>query len=313
MVRATVFTCATLLAVPLLLIALVLTVRPAPSTASGQPDGAPSSFARQDIPPEYLRWYMDAARTCPGLHWSALAGIGKVESDHGRSRLSGIRSGHNHAGAGGPMQFLAPTWAAYGADANGDGHKDRYDPADAIHGAAAYLCATGARGGDRSGLRKALFTYNHAHWYVDLVLRWAARYAASPVAVVGGVAAKVIAYARAQLGKPYGWGATGPHAYDCSGLAMMAYRAAGITIPRTTFAQWPYGVRIPKGHEQPGDLVFFNSGPGTATDRPGHVGIVIGGGRMINARCTACRPGIAIQPYDRPTLIGFTRPVARRN
>ena len=56
-----------------------------------------------------------------------------------------------------------------------------------------------------------------------------------------GTAAAIIAYARAQLGKPYRWGGTGPDAYDCSGLAMQAYAAAGFSIPRTSQEQWAWG------------------------------------------------------------------------
>src|SRR5690606_34245683 len=90
--------------------------------------GAPTALARSDIPPAYLRWYMDAAQACPGLGWNVLAAIGKIETDHGRSTLPGVHTGQNHAGAGGPMQFLAPTWAAYGTDGDHDGTKDRYNP-----------------------------------------------------------------------------------------------------------------------------------------------------------------------------------------
>ena len=89
----------------------------------------------------------------------------------------------------------------------------------------------------------------------------------------------------------------------------MAYRNAGLTIPRTTFGQWPFGVRIEPGEERPGDLVFFNTGPGTRPDSPGHVGLVVAPGRMIEARCTNCGP-IKVTTYrDRPALVGFTRPL----
>ena len=97
-----------------------------------------------------------------------------------------------------------------------------------------------------------------------------------------GTAGKVLAYAEAQLGKPYQWGATGPDAFDCSGLAMMAYRAAGITIPRTGQQQWASGPRIPASQARPGDLVFFAGSDGTMT-APGHVGIVSGHNTMIDA------------------------------
>jgi cell wall-associated NlpC family hydrolase len=80
-----------------------------------------------------------------------------------------------------------------------------------------------------------------------------------------GAAGKVIAYAKAQIGKPYLWGATGPDAFDCSGLTMTAYRAAGITIPRTSQQQWAYGPQVPASQVQPGDLVFFAGSDGTMT------------------------------------------------
>ena len=69
--------------------------------------------------------------------------------------------------------------------------------------------------------------------------------------------AAAIAFAREQLGKPYLWGGTGPDAFDCSGLVMMAYRAAGISIPRTSQQQWAWGPQVPASQVKPGDLVFF--------------------------------------------------------
>ena len=125
------------------------------------------------------------------------------------------------------------------------------------------------------------------------------------------VVANVIAYARAQLGKPYQWGATGPGAFDCSGLVMMAYRAAGIDIPRTAQLQWAWGPTIQPGQEQPGDLVFFAGSDGTATS-PGHVGLVIGPGEMIEAYATSFP--IRVAPFGSNAAagdqvpVGFTRP-----
>ena len=144
------------------------------SKAAGAPVGAPSAYAVADIPPEMLAIYRKAAETCPGLSWSVLAGIGSVETDHGRSTLPGVHSGENFAGAGGPMQFLQGTWDAYGVDGDGDGDKDRYDPTDAVFGAANYLCANGA--GEPEKLRSAIWHYNHSEAYIDDVLARAARY-----------------------------------------------------------------------------------------------------------------------------------------
>ncbi|HEY2959003.1 MAG TPA: hypothetical protein VGM21_12470 [Actinomycetota bacterium] len=104
----------------------------------------PAAAARADIPGGYLRLYRAAVKQqCPGLPWAILAGIGKVESDHGRAQLPGVRSGLNSAGCcAGPMQFNLTdgppsTWATYGRGSP-------YDPAAAIPAAARKLCADGA-------------------------------------------------------------------------------------------------------------------------------------------------------------------------
>jgi cell wall-associated NlpC family hydrolase len=121
-------------------------------------------------------------------------------------------------------------------------------------------------------------------------------------------ALEVVLYAADQLGKPYQWGATGPDAFDCSGLAMMAYRAAGVAIPRTSQQQWAFGPRVAPSAVEPGDLVFFAGSDGTMT-APGHVGIVIGQGLMIDAPFTGA--DIRIEPYAGTAgLVGFTRPEA---
>jgi hypothetical protein len=140
----------------------------------------PSAAARADIPASYLRLYRRAAGRCPGLPWSVLAAVGKVESDHGRSRLPGVRSGWNAAGAAGPMQFgigvgrAGNAWARYGADFDHDGRRSVYDPGDAIPAAARYLCAAGAP----RRLDRALYAYNHSWAYVAKVKDLAARYRA---------------------------------------------------------------------------------------------------------------------------------------
>jgi hypothetical protein len=140
-----------------------------------QDDGV-SALAQDEIPPTYLRLYEQAAQRY-GLDWAILAGIGKLECDHGRDPdPSCTKEGAvNSAGAGGPMQFIASTWARYGVDGDGDGQVDRWDPADAIFGAANYLRASGAPG----NYREAIYAYNHAEWYVAEVESWASRYASS--------------------------------------------------------------------------------------------------------------------------------------
>jgi cell wall-associated NlpC family hydrolase len=241
----------------------------------------PAPAAQADIPPGYLQLYLAAGATY-GLPWQLLAGIGKVECDHGRAPAPACtREGaENSAGAGGPMQFLAGTWASYGVDADGDGRADRWDPADAIYAAANYLRASGAP----RDLHAAIFAYNHSETYVDDVLRWAATYGhqAQPTTVAAsGAAGRAVAYARSQLGVPYRYGGETPGGgFDCSGLVQAAYQAAGIALPRVAQQQYDAGPHLAPGtRPQPGDLVFFGPSP-TAV---GHVGIVVSPGLMVDA------------------------------
>jgi hypothetical protein len=139
------------------------------------PQATPSRLAQADIPGRYLGLYQQAARHhCPGLPWAALAGVGKVESDHGRSRAPGVRSGWNRAGAAGPMQFgigvgrAGNAWARYGTGRRADVYK----PERAIPAAARYLCDAGAS----RRLDSALYAYNPSSAYVARVKRWTARY-----------------------------------------------------------------------------------------------------------------------------------------
>jgi len=172
-----------ILGAPLALIALIVAIFGGIAgtlTAPGVSTYAPSPFALRDIPPAYLRLYQEAAITS-GLGWEYLAAIGKIETDHGRSLAPGSRSGENHAGAGGPMQFLQATFDAYAVDGNNDGRKSRYDPEDAIPSAANYLKASGAPG----DWDRALFAYNHAGWYVDAVQKLAKRLRGAPLGPTG--------------------------------------------------------------------------------------------------------------------------------
>lgn len=145
----------------------------------------PSQAALADIPAELLDVYRQVAEATCSMPWPVLAAVGKIETDHGRSTLPGVHSGANQAGAMGPMQFLAGTWAAYGRDGDGDGHADVYNATDAVWGAANYLCANGA--GDPTRLRDAIWSYNHDSSYVEQVLEVAARYSASAALSAGDV------------------------------------------------------------------------------------------------------------------------------
>src|ERR1022692_2262617 len=289
------------------LVAPMMLFASASSAGNGSGTQPPvSTSAQNSIPANYLAVFktIGAKYRVP---WVILAGIAKVESDDGQTTLPGVHSGANAFGAA--------------VDANGDGVASVYEPADAIAGAAKYLLEHGIL----DNVSDAIFAYNHLESYVQSVLGWANTYAKggfsiSPVTVdsaptcIPGVgeasnngAATAIAFAEQQLGKSYQWGGTGPDAFDCSGLVMEAYRAAGIDIPRTSELQWRGGPKVPAADVEPGDLVFFIGADGSPT-APGHVGLVIGGGMMIEAFA----PGfpIRIAPYGNRQPIGFVRPWA---
>jgi uncharacterized protein YfcZ (UPF0381/DUF406 family) len=138
--------------------------------AAGQARVA-SAHASETLPADYHALYVAAARTCAGMTWGLLAAIGQVESGHGANTST------SYAGAQGPMQFLPSTFASYAVDGDHDGVTDIHDPADAIFTAARYLCANGA-GRDEESTARAVWHYNHADWYVALVLKLAGQYAA---------------------------------------------------------------------------------------------------------------------------------------
>jgi membrane-bound lytic murein transglycosylase B len=117
-----------------------------------------------------LIYHHAAASECPGLSWSVLAAIGQVESGHGRDTST------SYAGAMGPMQFLPSTFVTYAVDGDNDGSADIMSAPDAIFTAAHYLCANGAAG-NPDALYRAIWHYNHADWYVQMVLTLAQQYA----------------------------------------------------------------------------------------------------------------------------------------
>jgi cell wall-associated NlpC family hydrolase len=310
--------------------------------------GQPAAGAKaKTIPADYLYWYKRVGQQY-GVPWTILAGIGTVESDNGRTTLPGVHSGSNAFGAAGPMQIgiggaAGNVWGGLpvhpasevvngvATDEDGGPNASVYDPADAIAGAAKYLLQSQVQANPAG----AIFAYNHLQSYVQSVLYYASAYAGGNFSVIsaqmpsgssaagctgtamaGGVpaidapnqaVATAIAFAEQQLGKPYLFGGTGPDAFDCSGLVMMAYRAAGINIERTSEQQWATEVRIPASQVQPGDLVFFAGADGTPTS-PGHVGLVIGGGKMIEAYATGFP--IRVATYTNRVIVGFTRPWA---
>ena len=324
------------------------------TVANAQQPGV-SAAAANSIPSDYLKWFQRVGLQY-SVSWTVLAGIGKVESDDGRTNLPGVKTGSNAFGAAGPMQIgirgaSGNQWggaavhkaslvvSGVATDEDGDGTASVYDVADSIAGAAKYLVAHGVQ----QNVPAAIFAYNHATWYVQEVLNWASTYASGGFTVAdasqnGGTAnvtgadsqsctqnsvlasfvapnsivATAVSYAEEQLGKPYLWGGTGPAAYDCSGLVMMAYRAAGVNIPRTSQDQWKHLPHVPASKVIPGDLVFFVGADGKP-NAPGHVGLVIAKNTMIEAYATGFPIRISTfgtpqSPGGEAKVVGFAQP-----
>ena len=300
----------TLVSLPLLVIS-GLSSLPAPTT--------PTATAVGDVPPNMLALYQRAALTCPGLDWSILAAVGKVETDHGRSSAIGVKSGANAAGARGPMQFLPGTFAAYShpveadpvaTEPHGGGPVSPYDSVDAVYAAARYLCTAGVA----DNVHDALVTYNCGNrgpqcqlasaGYAASVLRIASGYARldDQVSAAGQLAVQA---AMGMLGTPYVWGGESPSGFDCSGLAQWAYAHAGIALPRTAQEQYDAGPRrsvvmVP----QVGDLVFF----GADARHVSHVGIYVGGGVMVDAPHTGATVRLDRIDTFLPHQVGLTAP-----
>jgi hypothetical protein len=184
--------------------AILLALTGTPPTAAGTFGG--------DIPPVALAAYVTAAQRCEGLDWTLLAGVGRVDSNHGRigrgtidttgtvappivgialNGTNNTRAIPSPAGgspwhddpvwdrAVGPMQFITGTWTAHGVDANGDGQATPHNIHDATAAAADLLCGPDGRMGD---LRQAIGRYNNSTAYVDEVLAWASVYATTVTA-----------------------------------------------------------------------------------------------------------------------------------
>jgi hypothetical protein len=141
------------------------------------PVGVPNFFIDKFRIPPFLLPIYQAAGMEYGVRWEVLAAINEIETDYGRNL--NISS----AGALGWMQFMPETWGVYGTDGNLDGRKDPFNPVDAIFATARYLKAAGAD----DDLRKAIFAYNHADWYVDSVLIRARLIGGLPADLVGSL------------------------------------------------------------------------------------------------------------------------------
>ncbi len=139
--------------------------------------GVPNFVIRKFRVPVFLLPIYQAAGIQYGIRWEILAAINEIETDYGRNLNV------SSAGALGWMQFIPSSWRAYGVDANKDGKKDPYNPVDAIFAAGRYLKAAGYE----QDVRRSIFAYNHADWYVDSVMLRARLIAGVPADLVGSL------------------------------------------------------------------------------------------------------------------------------
>lgn len=197
-----------------------------------------------------------------------------------------INTGNGYYGG---LQFSASTWAAYG----GRHFAVRADLA--------------SKGAQITVAERVLATQGPGAWPVcgarAGLVRGGLRPQLAEVSTAGtSVSARAVAYARGALGRPYVYGATGPRAYDCSGLTMASWHAAGVSIPRTSSAQWARLRHIPASQVRPGDIVVYAGG--------GHVALYVGGGQIIEAP----RPGKSVQTapwrsgWYASAFVGVVRP-----
>lgn len=228
------------------------------------------------VPDSLMNLYLRAGQKY-GVPWPLLAGVGMEETAHGRNNHT------SSAGAVGVMQFMPGTFARYGVDGNGDGRVDIRNDADSVYSAANALRAWGATEG-AAGVRQALFSYNHAQWYVNDVLHYAGAYAEgsggiactdAPQPAGTAQAAGAVRWADSKVGHKFRFGADGPDAWDSSSFVQAAYAQVGVRLPRTAQEQraWlasGHGTRVQPGDARPGDLIFEDSYLG-----PNHIGFVM--------------------------------------
>ncbi|MDR0140147.1 bifunctional lytic transglycosylase/C40 family peptidase [Metabacillus idriensis] len=284
--------------------------------------GEISELGANEIPAQYLPIYQ-AAEQKYGVPWNLLAAHHRVET-----RFSTLEVMVSPVGAAGHMQFMPLTWigwsypggnrlgnanipsetltdpimikkyGGYGVDANGDGKADPWDIEDAIFSAANYLAANGAAEGD---LRRAVFAYNHADWYVEEVLGFADQYVKGYVSVGGGsgenTGIAVVDVGNRWIGNSvyvFGGGRNQSDIsrgrFDCSSFVHWAFKEVGVDLGPLTSTSTEtlkhLGKPVTADKLQPGDLVFFNT-----YKRDGHVGIYVGNGKFIGAQSST---GVAI-------------------
>ncbi|MYU02182.1 MULTISPECIES: bifunctional lytic transglycosylase/C40 family peptidase [unclassified Streptomyces] len=291
-------------------------------SASAQ-DAGPGGGITTDAPvPGWVRELINKnAGKCPQVTASLLAAQLFTESGFNSGAVSPV-------GALGIAQFMPATWADQGRDGNGDGVKDARNPADAIAAQAEYDCTLAAEvkkvPGDSTDNMLAAYNaggpavikyngippYSETREYVRKIRALASKWADAvrPDAPAGKGPARAITAAKTALGSWYQWGGScampfkGMGGCDCSSLTKMAWSAAGVNLPRTTYDQVHAGTAVNAVSQlRPGDLLF--TVPGRAG--PEHVGMYIGNGQVIDAPHTGAQVRIKPLSYWKPQIIAM--------
>jgi cell wall-associated NlpC family hydrolase len=271
-------------------------------SASPVPTG---SVDTSRIPAPYVTWVLRAGSLCTAITPAIIAAQDQVESSWNPGAVSS-------AGAEGIAQFLPATFVTWGRNDDGTGDVSPFNPRDAIMAQGRYDCSLAALAqnllstGQATGTAAdvALAAYNAGPGAVEAAhgipadaagyVRQIDELAATGYTAASGQGLAAVAAAETALGTPYHYGGscTDPHGSDpsgwcdCSSLAQMAWRAAGVNLPRTTYQQVYAGTPVTSVSQlQPGDLIFIPGSDGTAAS-PGHVGIYVGNGWLIDAPYT---------------------------
>ncbi|MFI8658018.1 C40 family peptidase [Priestia megaterium] len=286
-----------------------------------------SAVGEKEIPAQFIPIYKEAAAKY-NVPWPLLAAEHKVET-----RFSSIKNMISPVGATGHLQFMPCTWVGwahpsckglglgnipkseltnparisalggYGVDGDGDGKADPDNLKDAIFSAANYLSQSGASSGTTAGIRKAVYTYNHAGWYVDRVMKYMNLYASGKAVVVdvGGVPTmptgtgsgsaaieKAIAAGMPLVGKsPYNFGGgrtqydINRKSFDCSSFMRWIFEQGGVNLgpvsATTTDTLVKLGKPVKPSEMKRGDLVFFDT-----YKINGHVGVYLGNNQVLH-------------------------------
>ncbi|KUO00063.1 bifunctional lytic transglycosylase/C40 family peptidase [Streptomyces caeruleatus] len=291
-------------------------------SASAQETGPGGSITTDAPVPGWVRALISKhAGECPQVTASLLAAQLYTESKFDPDAKSRV-------GALGIAQFMPATWSQHGVDGDGDGVKDIRNPADAIAAQAKYDCTLAREvkevpgdstdnmlaaynaGGpaviDFGGIPPYPETRNYVRDIRQLAEKWAD--AVQPNAPAGKGAARAISAAKTALGSWYRWGGgcvkpyEGANGCDCSSLTKMAWKQAGVNLPRVTYDQVHAGTAVKSVSQlRPGDLLF--SVPGRAG--PEHVGMYIGDGQVIDAPHTGAKVRIKPLSFWKPQIIAM--------